>query len=123
MMGEQWTCVDSFDKDTVGDIFQPGSRDSLCPSLQLFLPRRLSRCSVSPSLFSARVNRAAVGFTAALWKRKGKRRRGGEGNVGGESLSVKCHGCCNDKVRGDFTGKCHHVSMSVPLDSPCEGHT
>lgn len=28
---------------------------------------------------------------------------------GEESLCVKCDGCYNEKVRGDFTGKCHHV--------------
>lgn len=34
-----------------------------------------------------------------------------------EHLCVKCHGCCNDKVTADFTGKCHRGSVSPTLDS------
>lgn len=33
---------------------------------------------------------------------------------------MKCHGCCNDKVTADFTGKCHRGSVSPTLDSLCE---
>lgn len=43
-------------------------------------------------------------------------RRGGRP----ERLCVKCHGCCNDKVTADFTGKCHRGSVSPTLDSLCE---
>lgn len=56
---------------------------------------------------------AADGFMALL-VHYGKR-------VRGESLrEVRC--CCNEKVKGGFTVKCHRVSTSVPLDSSCEGH-
>lgn len=43
-------------------------------------------------------------------------RRGGRP----ERLCVKCHGCCNDKVTADFTGKCHRGSVLPALDSLCE---
>lgn len=47
----------------------------------------------------------------------GQNERGG-GRL--ERLCVKCHGCCNDKVTADFTGKCHQGSVSPTLDSLCE---
>lgn len=36
---------------------------------------------------------------------------------GKESLGVKCRGC-NDKVKVDFTGKCHRVSPRRSLRVP-----